>query len=776
MTDSKDKSSSNAPVAKRGGGPGMGPQVAMEKPKNFKQAIWRLVKMFLSHRLRATALIVTLIISAGLSAVGPKVLGEATNVLFNGLISKQVTQTIECSLPSNVTIDQVKGQLEDANGHLDVSKLEDMQSGETNPGAPASGSPAATQSASTPVNTSARIAPGAGSDAGSDASNATEGSTASAAGENGQLEKTTREVSTSAKPGCDNAHAEEFEGSANMDGIKEMLSQMTITLGGSVDFGLFAWVLLMAALVYLGTFLLRWIGGWISVRLIADASKRLRAQIEEKVWRLPLSYFDKTSRGEVMSRTTNDLDNVTQALNQTGGDLIYLILMIASVIVMMFQTSVILAIIALVTIPLSGIIIGLVMRISKKAFTEQWATTGKVNSITEESFTGHLIIKAFNKKSEFKKEFNEQNERLFKSSFKASFVTGCIMPIMTFMTNLNYVIVALVGALRILSGQMTLGDLQAFIQYSRQFSQPLGQIAQMMNMLQSGAASAERIFELLDATEESDESALPQSFDMSEGEIIFKGVDFSYDPDRELIKNMNLEADPGKTVAIVGETGAGKTTLVNLIMRFYDIDAGQITVDGTDTSEVSRQALRKNVGMVLQDTWLFKGTIRENLLYGLPEGKTISDDQLFEACKATHVDHFVRHLPDGYETVLNDEGSEVSTGEKQLLTIARAFLSDPKILILDEATSSVDTRTEVLVQKAMNALRANRTSFVIAHRLSTIRDADVIIVMEKGSIVEQGNHHELIALGGHYAKLYESQFEKAAIDEDGHGEELEVGA
>lgn len=737
--ESKTKDAPQKPGGARGGGPMGHGAPAMEKASNFGATLMRLAKLFLSNKLKATMLVIFLIASAALSAVGPKVLGSATNILFDGLISKQVTQTIDCQLPPNVSIDQVKAQLDDANGHLDVSKLESLLSG--------SGvSPTAASATDTTL-------------------------VREETAEGGQSM-----VGSVVKSGCESQASSEFEGSANMDGIKDMLSSMTITLGGGVDLNAFGLALLFAALVYLLSFFLRWFGGWISVRLISDASKKMRQQIEEKIWRLPLNYFDKTSRGEVMSRTTNDLDNVTQTLNQTGGDLIYLVLMIVSVVAMMFTTSWVLALVALATIPISFGIIALVMKVSKKAFQEQWATTGKVNSITEESFTGHLLIKAFNKKSEFKAEFNEQNDRLFRSSFKANFVSGCIMPIMTFMTNINYVIVALVGALRILSGQMSLGDVQAFIQYSRQFSQPLGQISQMMNMLQSGAASAERIFDLLDAKEEGDESALPQSFDTSRGEIVFKGVDFSYDPDHELIKNMNLQAEPGKTVAIVGETGAGKTTLVNLIMRFYDIDAGSISVDGVDTATVSRQALRKNVGMVLQDTWLFKGSIKENLLYGVPEGKSITDEELYEACRATYVDHFVRHLPQGYDTVLDDDGSAVSTGEKQLLTIARAFLSDPNILILDEATSSVDTRTEVLVQKAMNALRANRTSFVIAHRLSTIRDADVIVVMEKGSIVEQGNHRQLIASGGHYAKLYESQFERAAIDDDGHGEMLEEGA
>jgi ATP-binding cassette subfamily B protein len=481
---------------------------------------------------------------------------------------------------------------------------------------------------------------------------------------------------------------------------------------------------------------------------------------------MPLSYYDKTSRGEIMSRTTNDLDNLTQAINQTGGDLIFMTLMVLSVIFMMFWTSWVLALIAVVTIPVSFIVIGIIMSKSQPQFRKQWAETGKLNGHIEEAFTGHSLIKAYGKKGEFEADFDKHNEDLRKASFKAQFISGTIMPIMNFMTNINYVLVAFVGGLRVASGTMSLGDVQAFIQYSRQFSQPLGQISQMVNTLQSGAASAERIFEILDAPEEDQQVGLSLDKIETNGEIEFKHVDFAYDPDRPLIKDMNLVAHPGKTVAIVGPTGAGKTTLVNLIMRFYEIDAGEIDLDGVSTLDMSRTALRKNVGMVLQDSWLFKGTIRENLEYGLPEGKRISSEKFLEATKATYVDNFVQSLPNGYETVLDAEGDIVSVGEKQLLTIARAFLSDPDILILDEATSSVDTRTEVLVQKAMNKLRSNRTSFVIAHRLSTIRDADVIVVMDKGSIVEQGSHDELIRQGGFYANLYQSQFEGGAEEEE----------
>jgi ATP-binding cassette subfamily B protein len=715
------------PPAKRGGhGPGAG-AAPVEKAKNFKASIARLVGMIYGKSKGLTVLmIVMLIISAGASAMGPKVLGNATNILFDGLISKEVTHTLDCALPPAMSIDIVKDAISDEEGHLDFDKLEQMQQGMTSQAATAPADPSITQV----------VTPKEGCDA--------SGQATAEAGDEGETD--------------------EFSGQANMDGLKDMLSQMTITVGGGVEWNSFRDAILLSLLVYILTTLFRWFGGWVGVQLIGNGTRKLRADIEHKIWRVPLSRFDKMSRGEFMSRMTNDLDNVQQCLQQTGGDLVYLVLMVATVIGMMFSVSWILALIALVTVPISMGIISLIMKVSGPAFKKQWATTGDLNATVEESISGHAIVKAYGKDDEFAARFDGQNEALFKAGFKAQFVSTCMAPIMTFITNLNYVLVALIGGLQVLAGNMTLGDVQAFIQYSRQYSQPLTQIAQMVNMLQSGAASAERIFEVLDFEEESDEIALvaiDKDYEISEGQIEFKNVDFSYDPDQELIKNMNLVAAPGETVAIVGQTGAGKTTLVNLIMRFYETQGGEISVDGKNIKEISRYAFRRNVGMVLQDSWLFRGTIKENLLYGVKPGLTITDQQFEEACKATYVDNFVKALPKGYDTVLDEDASSLSAGEKQLLTIARAFLSDPNILILDEATSSVDTRTEVLVQKAMNRLRANRTSFVIAHRLSTIRDADQIVVMDKGSIVEQGNHNTLISAGGYYAKLYQSQFDDA---------------
>ncbi|GHT82460.1 multidrug ABC transporter ATP-binding protein [Actinomycetota bacterium] len=647
------------------------------KPKNLGASLKRIVKLIFNDKLRVLGMMVFLTVAACLNALGPKALGDATNVLFNGLTSKLVTGEIEKNLPDGTTLAAVKAAVDNPDGTLNFDKLASM--------------PGASEMAS--------------------------------------------------------------------GGTADMLKNMTITLGSGVDFKLFGQVLLWVVLIYLFSLTTRWIAGWCSVRLIANMGKKLRQNIEEKVWKLPLSYYDKHSRGDIMSRTTNDLDNLTQSLNQTGGDLIFMVLMVISTIGMMFYTSWLLALIAVLTIPIAMFITGRLIKLSQPQFKEQWKVTGELNGHVEEAFTGHSLIKSYGKQEKFEKAFDENNERLFKAGFKASFISGMVMPIMTFVTNINYVLVAFVGGLRVASGTMSLGDVQAFIQYSRQFSQPLGQISQMVNTLQSGAASAERIFDILDAEEESDEQSLTDEKVQTSGLIEFEGVHFSYDPERPLIKNMNLRAQPGQTVAIVGPTGAGKTTLVNLIMRFYEIDAGVIKLDGVDTTTISRAALRKNIGMVLQDTWLFKGSIRENLEYGLPEGQRVTAEKFLNATRATYVHNFVESLPEGYDTILDDDGSAVSTGEKQLLTIARAFLADPDILILDEATSSVDTRTEVMVQKAMNALKSNRTSFVIAHRLSTIRDADTIIVMDKGSIVEQGNHEELIAKGGFYADLYQSQFE-----------------
>jgi ATP-binding cassette subfamily B protein len=531
-----------------------------------------------------------------------------------------------------------------------------------------------------------------------------------------------------------------------------LLSSMHLTLG--VDFGSVGRVLLFAVLVYAGAAVLSFVQGYLLNDVVQNTVRRMRADVEEKVHALPLSYFDRQPRGELLSRVTNDIDNISQSLQQTMSQLLTSLLTVVAVLSMMFWISWLLALVALVSVPASMALARVVMRRSQPMFIDQWRRTGRLNSHIEETFTGHELVKVFGKRREVEKVFATENEALYKSSFGAQFVSGLILPLMMFVGNLNYVVIAVVGGLRVAHGSMSLGDIQAFIQYSRQFTQPLTQVASMANLLQSGVASAERVFELLDAPEEPADatgSAAPERH----GEVRFAHVSFSYDPSKPLIKDLSLVAQPGQTVAIVGPTGAGKTTLVNLIMRFYDVNGGRITLDGVDITSMPRSALRRQIGMVLQDTWLFEGTIRDNIAYGRPDA---SEDEIRTAARATFVDRFVHSLPDGYDTRVDEEGSNLSSGERQLVTIARAFLASPELLILDEATSSVDTRTELLLQHAMSALRTDRTSFVIAHRLSTIRDADLILVMEHGEIVEHGTHQTLLQADGAYARLYQSQF------------------
>ena len=535
-------------------------------------------------------------------------------------------------------------------------------------------------------------------------------------------------------------------------------------LGDGVDFPALGRLLLIVLGMYVIAALFDWLQGRLLNDVVMDIVYDLRERIEAKVNRLPLSYFDIRQRGDLLSRTTNDVDNVQTALQQAFASLVYAVLTIVGITVMMFWLSWQLALIALIALPISGVVIGIIGSKSQKLFTAQWRGTGRLNGHVEESFTGHDLVTVFDRQDAMREQFDARNEELWEASFKAQFYSGMIMPIMQWVTYLGYVGIAVVGGLRIAAGQMSLGQVTAFIQYSREFNAPLGEVAGMANMLISGVASAERIFELLDAEEQEADgqiTAVGERIERAEltgptrGRIEFDHVAFSYTPEKPLITDLSLTAEPGQTIAIVGPTGAGKTTLVNLIMRFYEIDAGQIRLDGVDIRALDRGAVRSRVGMVLQDAVLFGGTIRENIRYGRLDA---TDEEVVAAATATFVDRFVHTLPDGYDTVIEDEGANISAGERQLITIARAFLADPALLILDEATSSVDTRTEVLVQEAMAALRTDRTSFVIAHRLSTIRDADVILVMEHGDIVEQGSHDELLAAGGAYHRLYWSQF------------------
>ncbi|MGV8848258.1 MAG: ABC transporter ATP-binding protein [Propionibacteriaceae bacterium] len=633
----------------------MGPMgAAAEKAVSFGPSLKRLIGHLAPQKVAVTIVILVAAVGVGFNVLGPKVLGKATDVIFSGVIGKQ--------LPAGASIEQVIAVMR-ANGQ---------------------------------------------------------------------------------------------------DKLADMLSGMTVTPGAGIDFDkLFAWLALAVGLYVIGAILM-WLNGWILNSIVQKTVYEMRREVATKLERLPLSYFDKQSRGELLSRVTNDIDNVSQSLQQTLSQLLTSLLTVIGVLIMMLTVSPILTVIALVSIPISVGVVAVIGKQSQKRFAAMWKHTGELNGQIEEAFTGHALVKVFGRQSEMNETFHSKNAELYKASFGAQFISGMIMPVMFFIGNLSYVLVAVVGGLRVANGQLSLGDVQAFIQYSRQFTQPLTQIASMANLLQSGVASAERVFEVLDAEEMSPEAtdALPEPV---QGHVEFTDVDFSYLADKPLIENLNLSVQPGQTVAIVGPTGAGKTTLVNLVMRFYELNAGRITLDGVDISSVPRADLRSNLGMVLQDTWLFHGTIRENIAYGRPDA---SEEEVMAAAKATYVDRFVHVLPEGYDTVIDEEGSNVSVGEKQLITIARAFLADPALLILDEATSSVDTRTEVLVQRAMGALRQGRTSFVIAHRLSTIRDADVILVMESGRIVEQGNHGALLAAKGAYYDLYQSQFSGGIVDDE----------
>jgi ATP-binding cassette, subfamily B, fatty acid transporter len=615
-------------------------QAPAARSRDFKGSALRLVKRLIPQRMTAIAVMVLSTLGIAIGVIGPRILGHATDLLFNGVIGRQ--------LPADLTKEQ---------------------------------------------------------------------------------------AIAAARARGDNTFA-------------DLLSGMNVVPGHGVDFGAVARTLALA----LGLYLIAALMVWLQARLLNVTVQRtmiaLRADVEAKIHRLPLSYFDTRQRGELLSRVTNDIDNIQTSVSITVSQLLTSMLTVLAVLVMMLTISPLLTAITVLTVPLSLLATRAITKRSQKMFVAQWRNTGRLNAHIEETYSGFTVVKTFGHRARAREQFTEYNDDVFHASFGAQFFSGLVSPATTFVGNLSYVGVAVVGGIQVATGQITLGSIQAFIQYVRQFNQPLTQVAAMYNTLQSGVASAERVFDFLDEPEESpDRDAVLAAVEGAAPRVEFEHVNFGYLPDTPVIEDLSLSAAPGSTTAIVGPTGAGKTTLVNLLMRFYDVDSGRILIDGVDTATVSRHSLRSRIGMVLQDTWLFGGTIAENIAYGRPDA---SRDEVIEAAKSAYVDRFVQTLPDGYDTRVSDDGGNISAGEKQLITIARAILARPQLLILDEATSSVDTRTELLIAQAMSELRRDRTSFIIAHRLSTIRDADLILVMAAGRIVEQGTHAELVARRGAY--------------------------
>jgi ATP-binding cassette, subfamily B, multidrug efflux pump len=635
----------------RMGGPFGGVGLPPEKPKDFKGSFGRLIGTMRPEAPLIVLVVAFAVVSVALSVVGPKILGNATDILFNGVVGKQI--------PAGMTQQQAVDAL-------------------------------------------------------------------NAAGNTTQA---------------------------------DLLASLDPTPG--VDFSALATVLAVVAGVYVFSSIFAWLQAYIMAGVTQRTVYRMRQDVDVKLSRLPLRYFDEHPRGDILSRVTNDIDNIANSLQQTLTQLITALCTIVGVLAMMIWISPLLAVISLLTVPLSIVVTVVIAKRSQAQFATQWARTGTLNGHVEEMHTGHAIVKAFGRQREAIETFDVENEALYEASYRAQFLSGTMQPVMMFIANINYVAIAVIGGIQVANGQMSLGDVQAFVQYSRQFTMPITQTASIANVIQSAVASAERVFELLDEAELAPDVPYAGIRRAVAGKVDLDGVSFRYLPDVPLIEDLNLHVEPGQTIAIVGPTGAGKTTLVNLLMRFYEVDAGTISVDGIDSRDMSRDELRSTFGMVLQDTWLFHGTIRENIAYGRDD---VTDAEIEAAAEAAHVDHFVRTLPDGYDTILDDDATSVSQGEKQLLTIARAFLADRRILILDEATSSVDTRTEILIQRAMSKLMLGRTSFVIAHRLSTIRDADTILVMDHGRIVEQGTHEALLARRGFYFDLYDSQFSEPLLE------------
>ncbi len=552
-------------------------------------------------------------------------------------------------------------------------------------------------------------------------------------------------------------------GEATTEIYRVVVARMMGDVSAAINFDSIQKVIYTLLFMYVISSVFQYLQQYVMAKISQQVVLNLRKDIDYKLTKLPLKYYDSHSKGDILSRTTNDVDNISGTLQQSLTQIISSVVQLITIIYYMWTISITLMLISLVVLPVSMLLVSSIAKKSQVYFVKQWAETGTLNGVVEETYTAHNVVKAFGKEDEKIAEFSATNNELYNSAWKAQFISGIIMPIMNFVNNINYVFICVIGGKSVIDGTMEIGNVQAFIAYSKQFGQPISQVANIANVLQSTVASAERVFELLDEEEEIPDVIESNVAESANGFVVFNEVDFSYLPDKELIKNMNLIVTPGQTVAIVGPTGAGKTTIVNLLMRFYEIDNGNIIVDGTDIRDMSRVDLRKTFGMVLQDTWLFNGTVKENIAYG-KEGATF--DEVVEAAKAARVHHFITTLPDGYDTVLNEDASNISAGQKQLLTIARALLADPRILILDEATSSVDTRTEVLIQKAMTTLMNGRTSFVIAHRLSTIKDADLILVMNQGSIIEMGSHNELLEQKGFYSDLYNSQFSNGTFQEE----------